>query len=204
MSKEIKVGDWVRVSGLSEDDAQQTFALYQVTEFTNNGRVIARGLSWKYAVHPDDVKVLPIDEYKALIENQIPSIENLEAGQELNHYQVLKWIEKHGSTKGLQCMSLTGLWVDDENTLTRGVDTDIRYRVAPKKVSDPDDPATWEKGVAIFRRDWEDDSWVLDVFSSYRKNYSFEYCSDNGEWRYAKLATPEQIEAWKLINDENC
>ena len=31
----------------------------------------------------------------------------------------------------------------------------------------------------------------------------FEYFTNVSAWRYAKLATPEQVEAWKLIN-ENC
>ena len=124
------------------------------------------------------------------------------AGQELNHYQVLRWIEKYGSKSGLQHMIPNGLWVGSESILNHFIDTKMRYRVAPKKVNDPDDPTTWEKGVAIFARDREDEVWDLDVFSRYKKNSDFEYCSDNGEWVYAKLATPEQIKAWKLINDE--
>ena len=124
------------------------------------------------------------------------------AGQELNHYQVLRWIEKYGSKSGLQHMIPNGLWVGSESLLNHFIDTQMRYRVAPKKVNDPDDPTTWEKGVAIFARDREDEVWDLDVFSRYKKNSDFEYCSDNGEWRYAKLATPEQIKAWKLINED--
>ena len=124
------------------------------------------------------------------------------AGQELNHYQVLRWIEKYGSKSGLQHMIPNGLWVGSESLLNHFIDTQMRYRVAPKKVNDPDDPTTWEKGVAIFRRDWEDDTWVLDVFSCYKKNSTFEYCSERGSYRYAKLATPEQIKAWKLINED--
>ena len=45
----------------------------------------------------------------------------------------------------------------------------LKRRVAPKKVNDPDDPTTWEKGVAIFARDREDEVWDLDVFSRYKK-----------------------------------
>ena len=137
-----------------------------------------------------------------------PDEEEPVAGQELNHYQVLRWIEKYGSTSGLQSMYLNerfgyeGEWFGYEGILNYVVDTQRRYRVAPKKVNDPNDPTTWEKGVAIFRRDYEDDTWILDVFRCYKKKSDFEYCSDNGEWRYAKLATPEQIEAWKLINDD--
>ena len=128
--------------------------------------------------------------------------EHIIAGQELNNYQVLRWIEKHGSTKGLQYMSLTGLLVDDENTLSCVVDAEMRYRVSHKKTNNPDDPTSWENGVAIFARDSEYDAWSLDVFSCYLKNVDFKYVTDFSEWRYAKLATPEQIEAWKLINDE--
>lgn len=153
----------------------------------------------KKANYPDDVKVLPMDEYKALIENQMPSMESFEAGQELNNYQVLKWIEKYGSASGLQYMYLHE-WADCEGTPNNVIDTQRRYRVAPK--NDPDDPATWEKGVAIFRRDAEDATWILDVFRCYKKNLDFKYATNVSSWRYAKLATPEQIEAWKLINDD--
>ena len=95
-----------------------------------------------------------------------------------------------------------GLWVDSENILNHFIDTKMRYRVAPKKANDPDDPTTWEKGVAIFARDSEYDAWSLDVFSCYLKNLDFKYATNGSPWRYAKLATPEQIKAWKLINDE--
>ena len=123
------------------------------------------------------------------------------AGQELNHYQVARWIEKHGSTKGLQSMYLNE-WFGYEGFLNYVIDTQRRYRVAPKKVNDPDDPTTWEKGVAIFVRDSECDNWILDVFRCYQKNVDFKYITDFTEWLYAKLATPEQVKAWKLINDE--
>jgi len=99
-------------------------------------------------------------------------------------------------------MRLTGFWDYDENTLNCVVDTDIRYRVSPKKTNNPDDPTTWEKGVAIFVRDSEYDNWSLDFFSCYLKNLDFKFGTGSNDWKYAKLATPEQIEAWKLINDE--
>ena len=79
----------------------------------------------------------------------------------------------------------------------------LERRVAPKKVNDPDDPATWENGVVIFARDSEYGAWHLDFFCRYKKYSVFQYVTDFNEWRYAKLATPEQIEAWKLING-NC
>ena len=123
------------------------------------------------------------------------------AGQELNHYQVLKWIEQHGSTSGLQNMYLNE-WLYCDGVINYVINTKRRYRVAQKKVNDQDDPATWERGVAIFARDGEYDAWFLDVFSCYKKNAEFKYVAFGNEWRYAKLATPKQIEAWKLINDE--
>ena len=79
----------------------------------------------------------------------------------------------------------------------------LKRRVAPKKVNDPDDPTTWEKGVDIFARDSEYEHWVLDSFVEYDVGgcgFIFR-CEDCG-WKYAKLATPKQVEAWKLINDE--
>ena len=203
MSKEIKAGDFVYVSDISEEQARENRAiLFRVAALSNDGYVTA-SCKYKYAVYPDDVKVLLMDEYKALIENKNPSIENVEAGQELNHYQVLKWIEKYGSKSGLQHMIPNGLWVGSESPLNHLIDTKMRYRVAPKKVNDPDDPTTWEKGVAIFARDSEYEHWVLDSFVEYDVGgcgFIFR-CEDCG-WKYAKLATPKQVEAWKLINDE--
>jgi hypothetical protein len=78
----------------------------------------------------------------------------------------------------------------------------LERRVARKKVNDPDDLTTWEKGVAIFRRDMEDAIWILDVFGGYSLGSTHKYRSEHGVYKYAKLATPEQIEAWKLINDD--
>lgn len=124
------------------------------------------------------------------------------AGQELNHYQVLRWIEKYGSTSMLQYMSPNGLWDGCTGILYNVIDTQRRYRVSPKKVNDPDDPTTWERGVSIFYRDCEYDSWTLGIFISYSNCRIYKYCSKRGSHKYAKLATPEQIEAWKLINDD--
>ena len=121
------------------------------------------------------------------------------AGQELTFVQVAQWVEKHGSAKGLQWRCGRGGWRDDDSKV---VYADVKYRVAPKKVNDPDDPTTWEEGVAIFRRDEGDDTWILDVFESYTKGSSHKYNSERGAYKYAKLATPEQVEAWKLINGD--
>ena len=119
------------------------------------------------------------------------------AGQELTFVQAAQWVEKHGSTKGLQWQDGSGAWRNNDNV--KGIYSGTEYRVAPKKVNDPDDPTTWERGVAIFRRDFEDEPWVLDVFGGYCKGSNYKYHSERGAYKYAKLATPEQVEAWKLI-----
>ena len=122
------------------------------------------------------------------------------AWQELSFVQVAQWVDRHGSTKGLQWWDDSGNWLDDK--VTTIIYARVDYRVAPKKVNDPDDLTTWEKGVAIFRRDAEDDTWILDVFGGYSLGSTYKYHSNRGVYKYAKLATPEQIEAWKLINDD--
>ena len=122
------------------------------------------------------------------------------AEQELSFVQVAQWVDRHGSTKGLQWRDNGGNWRDADATV---IPVSLCYRVAPKKVNDPDDPTTWEKGVAIFRRDSEDDAWILDVFKSYLEGCNFKYHTEHcGRYKYAKLATPEQVAAWKLINDD--
>ena len=121
------------------------------------------------------------------------------AGQELTFVQTAQWVEKHGYTKGLQWRDDSGKWRDDDVTV---IYASVDYRVAPKKVNDPDDLTTWEKGVAIFRRDCEDGTWVLDVFRGYSGHVQYKYGTEHGAYKYAKLATPELIEAWKLINDD--
>lgn len=124
------------------------------------------------------------------------------AEQELSFVQVAQWIEKHGSTKGLQWLDNSGNWRDADAAV---IHVRMDYRVAPKKVkklNDPDDPITWEKGVAIFRRDAEDAAWILDVFGGYSLGSTYPYHSNRGAHKYAKLATPEQVAAWKLINGE--
>ena len=122
------------------------------------------------------------------------------AGQELTFVQVAQWVEKHGSTNGLQWRDGSGKWWKDEDVTT--IYASAKYRVAPKKVNDPDDHTTWEKGVAIFRRDAEDAIWILDVFVGYSLGSYYKYYSERNAYKYAKLATPEQIEAWKLVNGD--
>ena len=123
------------------------------------------------------------------------------AGQELTHHQVLDWVEKHGSTKGLQWQDGIGKWRDDYVTV---VYTDVDYRVAPKKVNDPDDPTTWEKGVVVLAGSCG--FLKLGKFFSHNRCMDYPYFVDfedyTDEVENAKLATPEQIEAWKLINGD--
>ena len=121
------------------------------------------------------------------------------AGQELSFVQVAQWVEKHESTKGLQWLDTSGKWQDDDVKVIYACGV---YRVAPKKVNDPDDPTTWEKGVTIFRRDSNMDYWVLDTFKGYYKGSNYKYHSEHGAYKYAKLATPEQIEAWNKTQGE--
>ena len=121
------------------------------------------------------------------------------AGQELTFVQVAQWVEKHGRTKGLQWLDGNGEWRDEDvNVIYAGG----VYRVAPKKVNDPDDPTTWEKGVVVFRRDSNRCAWVLDAFKGYSDQGLYKYRTEQGTYKYAKLATPELIEAWKLINGD--
>lgn len=120
------------------------------------------------------------------------------AEQELSFVQVAQWVDRHGSTKGLQ-WRCGGNWRDADAT---AIHVSVGYRVAPKKVNDHGDPTTWEKGVAIFRRDAEDATWILDVFRDYSLGSYYKYYSERGVYKYAKLATPEQVAAWKLINDD--
>ena len=122
------------------------------------------------------------------------------AGQELTFVQVAQWVDKHGSTNGLQWLDINGKWWHDEDVAT--IYASAEYRVAPKKVNDPDDPTTWEKDVAIFSRDFEDEPWVLDVFKEYSSGSTYKYHSNRGVYKYAKLATPEQIEAWNKIQGD--
>ena len=123
------------------------------------------------------------------------------AGQELSFVQVAQWVEKHGSTKGLQWLYTNGEWRDDDVTV---IYTCVVYRVAPKKVNDPDDPTTWEKGVVVLAGSCG--FLKLGKFFSCNRCVDYTYFVDFEDYmdevKNAKLATPEQIEAWKLINGD--
>ena len=126
------------------------------------------------------------------------------AGQELTFVQAAQWVAKYGSTDGLQWFDTAKKeWRKEGYSKGIYLRNGFKYRVAPKKVNDPDDPATWEKGVAILGRNREDYPWIfLDVFSHYKKGENL-YVANLNTYKHAKLATPQQIDAWKLINDEN-
>ena len=123
------------------------------------------------------------------------------AGQELTFVQVAQWVEKHGSTKGLQWRNDSGTWCNDN---VKGIYAFKVYRVAPKKVNDPDDPTTWEKGVVVLAGSCG--FLKLGKFFSCNRCTDYTYFVDFEDYmdevKNAKLATPEQIEAWKLINGE--
>ncbi len=123
------------------------------------------------------------------------------AGQELTFVQVAQWVEKHGSTNGLQLLDANGAWRDDYVSVIFAC---VKYRVAPKKVNDPDDPSTWEKGVVVLAGSCG--FLKLGKFFSHNRCTDYTYFVDFEDYRdevkNAKLATPEQIEAWKLINDD--
>ena len=161
---------------------------------------IAQTAYWTKSENQDTfdrvAKAVEAEVLKRLNKSEVEPV----AGQELSIVQVAQWLEKHGSTKGLQWLGASGTWRKDEDVTT--IYASAKYRVAPKKVNDPDDPNTWEKGVAIFCRDSNIDYWVLDTFKGYTNNVQFKYSATYEAYRYAKLATPELIEAWKLINGD--
>ena len=121
------------------------------------------------------------------------------AGQELTFVQTARWAEQHGSTEGLQWRNDYGKWCNDN---VKGIYAGVVYRVAPKKVNDPDDPSTWEKGVAIFRRDSNIYPWILDTLKDYSAHSLYKYIAEHSVYKYAKLATPEQIEAWNKTQED--
>ena len=124
------------------------------------------------------------------------------AGQELTFVQTARWVEQHGSTEGLQWQDGSGKWWSDDDV--KAIYAGVVYRVAPKKVNDPDDPTTWEKGVVVLAGSCG--FLKLGKFFSHNRCMDYPYFVDfedyTDEVENAKLATPEQIEAWKLINGD--
>ncbi len=126
------------------------------------------------------------------------------AGQELSFVQVAQWIEKHGSTKGLQWQDGSGAWLDDDVKVVYAYGV---YRVAPKKVNDPDDPTTWQEGATVLVRLSSSAPWIPHQFRKYDPkgmlvSVARRFSDDDHYIQNVKLATPEQIEAWKLINGD--
>ena len=198
---EIKVGDYAYVSEKSKQAAFDNALKVRVQDILPDGSVkdVIGGV-WKYAVRA----FWTVEEYEYMLANQIPSISNLEAGQELTSYQALKWVEVHGSTEGLQYLYKDGELLDDDYTI---VSVHDRYRVAPKEVNLPNDPTTWEEGVKVFAREFDSSQAILADFESYAMGRHFQFIvKEIGRAGYlscrvAKLATPEQVKAWQALQE---
>ena len=198
---EIKVGDYAYVSEKSKQAAFDNALKVRVQDILPDGSVkdVIGGV-WKYAVRA----FWTVEEYEYMLANQLPSIENLEVGQELTSYQALKWVEVHGSTKGLQYLYKDGEWEDDDYTV---VSVHGHYRVAPKEVNLPNDPTTWEEGVKVFAREFDSSQAILADFESYAMGRHFQFIvKEIGRAGYlscrvAKLATPEQVKAWQALQE---
>ena len=153
---------------------------------------LGRGFYWSAIVSAVEAEVL-----KRLNKSEFEPV----AGQELTIVQVAQWVEQHGSTKGLQRLDSSGKWWNEDVMV---IYAGRVYRAAPKKVNDPDDPTTWEKGVVVLAGSCG--FLKLGKFFSCNRCTDYTYFVDFEDYREevknAKLATPEQIEAWKLINGE--
>lgn len=202
---EIKVGDWAYVSATSKQHAFDTALKVRVQNILPDGSVEdGDGEIWKYAVPA----LRLVEEHESMLANQIPSISNLEAGQELNNYQVLKWIEVHGSTEGLQIYdSYDNEWYRPATDQVTRFYVNKQYRVAPKEVNLPNDPTTWEEGVKVFAREFDSSQAILADFESYAMGRHFQFIvKEIGRacylsCRVAKLATPEQVKAWQALQE---
>ena len=162
---------------------------------------IAQTAYWNVSENKDTfdrvAKAVEEEVLKRLNKSEVEPV----AGQDLTLVQAVRWIERHGSTKGLQWLDYSGNWRDDD---VEAIYAHIDYRVAPKKVNDPDDPTTWEKGVVVLAGSCG--FLKLGKFFSCNRCVDYTYFVDFEDYRdevkNAKLATPEQIEAWKLINGD--
>ena len=124
------------------------------------------------------------------------------AGQELTFVQVAQWVEKYGSTEGLQWRDDCGKWLKCEVTTiiyAGGV-----YRVAPKKVNDPDGPTTWAEGTFILVRNSVSLPWLMGTFIKQVAPDMVDVIVGSERLRYlhAKLATADQIEAWNKTQED--
>ena len=160
---------------------------------------IAQTAYWTVSENQDTfdrvAKAVELEVLKRLNKSEAEPV----AGQELSFVQVAQWVEKHGSTKGLQWRDNSGNWRD-----ATVIHVFVDYRVAPKKVNDPGDPTTWEKGVVVLAGSCG--FLKLGKFFSHNRCMDYPYFVDfenyTDEVENAKLATPEQVAAWKLINGE--
>jgi len=73
--------------------------------------------------------------------------------------------------------------------------------IVSKKVNDPDDPTTWEKGVRVFTKNMLLSAWTgLGKFHGYESDNCIRVSENTDAWPYWKLATPGEITAWELLN----
>ena len=201
----IKVGDWVYVSDTSKQQAFDSGLKGKVQDILPDGSIkTSYDAVWQYAVRACKT----VEEHEYMLANQIPSISNLEAGQELNNYQVLKWIEVHGSTEGLQVYDRhENEWHCPATDRVTWFCVKSKYRVAPKEVNLPNDPTTWEEGVKVFAREFDSSQAILADFESYDMGRHYQFIvKEIGRAGYlscrvAKLATPEQVKAWQALQE---
>ena len=111
-------------------------------------------------------------------------------GQEFTLVQAARWVEKHGSTKGLQWQDDSGEWRDDDVTVIYAF---VKYRVAPKKIM-----TTWVEGTFVLVRNSVSLPWLMGTFIKQIAPDRVDVMvgSERISYIHAKLATPEQIEEW--------
>ena len=112
------------------------------------------------------------------------------AGQELTLVQAARWLEKHGTTYGLQWQDSSGEWRDDDVV---EIYAGVKYRVAPKKIM-----TTWVEGTFVLVRNSVSLPWLMGTFIKQIAPDRVDVMvgSERLSYIHAKLATPEQIEAW--------
>ena len=78
------------------------------------------------------------------------------------------------------------------------------YRVAPKKINDPDDPTTWAEGTFILVRNSVSLPWLMGTFIKQVAPDMVDVVVGSERLRYlhAKLATADQIEAWNKTQED--
>ena len=124
------------------------------------------------------------------------------AGQELTFVQTARWVEQHGSTEGLQWQDGSGKWWSDDDV--KAIYAGVVYRVAPKKVNDPDGPTTWAEGTFILVRNSVSLPWLMGTFIKQVAPDMVDVIVGSERLRYlhAKLATADQIEAWNKTQED--